>query len=330
MQNIFNQITFQQMAYKWLYFKKTEVKISSYNKYKNVVEQYLIPTLGPLPVSDITDEMLLELFRYLQLKGGCQEQGLSAKTRADILSVLRGIFQYAKKEQLPLKTTAKELSVHQQKKPIRVLTSREQMILTDALIHQGNIEEQNLKDMGILLCLYSGLRIGELCALGWDDISLEDNTIYVHRTMQRIQSTDYTHPKTKILISTPKSLCSIRTIPLNDEISKILQIKKGNGYILTGNEACYIEPRIMQSHYKKLTKKLQIKGTTFHTLRHTFATRCVELGFDIKSLSEILGHSSVTITMNRYVHPSMELKRQNMQLLSPYLKNPAFLSNKNH
>ena len=136
--------------------------------------------------------------------------------------------------------------------------------------------------------------------------------------MQRIQNDDDSGPKSKVIVTTPKSRCSIRTIPIPDDIaSVIIDFRQSkNGYFLTGQENKYIEPRTMQNHFKRLLKKCAIDSSNFHALRHTFATRCVELGFDVKTLSEILGHASVNITMNRYVHPSMELKRENMQRLT--------------
>lgn len=175
----------------------------------------------------------------------------------------------------------------------------------------------NNYNVGILLCLFTGIRIGEVCALRWEDISIQEKTIYIHQTMQRIQSRNE-DKKTKVIISTPKSQCSIRIIPLPDNLVEIISkctVKK-TGYFLTGSDNKFVEPRTMQNHFKKVLQENSITDTNFHSLRHTFATRCIELGFDVKSLSEILGHASVNITMNRYVHPSMTLKRENMQRLS--------------
>ncbi len=171
-----------------------------------------------------------------------------------------------------------------------------------------------------MICLLTGIRIGELCALKWEDISLTEKVLHIHKTLQRIQcdeSEGYS-TRTRIVISTPKSDCSIRSIPIPDcLVDHMKQYYRGQtGYILTANGKRYIEPRTMQNHYRQVLKECEIQYKNFHTLRHTFATRCVELGFDIKSLSEILGHANVNITMNRYVHPTMELKRQNMNRLS--------------
>ena len=172
----------------------------------------------------------------------------------------------------------------------------------------------------MLICLYTGIRIGELCALQWDDISLEKKTLHIQKTMLRIQ-TDDENQKTKVVITPPKSSCSVRTIPVQDILVEYLaRFEEGpDAYLLTGSAEKYIEPRTMQNRFKSVLNKCGIHSANFHALRHTFATRCVEAGFDVKSLSEILGHSSVNITLNRYVHPTMEMKRSNMNRLSEFL-----------
>ena len=172
-----------------------------------------------------------------------------------------------------------------------------------------------------MICLYTGLRVGEICALKWGDVNFEEKTIYVHQTMQRLQCMESGERKTQILISNPKSDSSVRWIPIPDSLFNLICQYKfpENAYFLTGTSKQYIEPRNMQNKFKKAIKECNIENANFHALRHTFATRCIELGFDIKSLSEILGHSNVNITLNRYVHPSMELKQQNMNKLSELL-----------
>lgn len=162
------------------------------------------------------------------------------------------------------------------------------------------------------------MKRGGLCALRWEDISLQEQTIRIHQTLQRVQDKSNGLQKTKIVITTPKSASSIRTIPLPDNLVKILKNYKAvdSGYFLTNSLDRFIEPRTMQYRFKTVLKNSSVEPANFHSLRHTFATRCIELGFDVKSLSEILGHASVNITMNRYVHPSLELKKQNMQRLT--------------
>lgn len=172
-----------------------------------------------------------------------------------------------------------------------------------------------------MLCLFTGMRVGEICALKWEDISFQEKSIYVHKTMQRLQIPRSTSQKTHIIVTSPKSKCSIRTIPIPDNLVQLIQREFPNrqGYVLASPDEEYIEPRTMQNYFCYVQRQCGLTPVNFHALRHTFATRCIELGFDVKSLSEILGHASVNITMNRYVHPSMELKQQNMQKLAALL-----------
>ena len=170
--------------------------------------------------------------------------------------------------------------------------------------------------MGILLSAATGIRIGELCALKWENIDLEKRTLTVNNTVQRIKSIDGSSA-TKLIITSPKSNSSVREIPLPDFIIPILESLKANNdyYLLSGTRAI-IEPRTMQYRFKRILSDLNLPDVSFHSLRHGFATTCIALGFDVKTLSEILGHSSVEITLNRYVHSSMERKAEFMKSLS--------------
>ena len=178
------------------------------------------------------------------------------------------------------------------------------------------VEHPSPRNLGILLSLFTGLRIGEVCALRWEDISLRERTLHVHKTMQRIQVDG--EKKTAIVVTAPKSICSNRLIPIPTSVMVVIEqfFPTRQGYVLTGSNVKSVEPRTMQNYFKRILKVNDIEPVNFHALRHTFATRCVEVGFDVKSLSEILGHANVNITMNRYVHPTMKLKEANMQRLS--------------
>ena len=154
----------------------------------------------------------------------------------------------------------------------------------------------------------------------WKDISLRKKTVRVDFTMQRLQLPDNPiENKTAVMIGDPKSAMSARVIPLTDfivDFCKKMEIPSPQAFVLTGETERYMEPRTLQYRFAKYAKECGIADVHFHTLRHTFATRCVEVGFEMKSLSEILGHSTVKVTLDRYVHPSMELKRNNMDKLS--------------
>ena len=196
---------------------------------------------------------------------------------------------------------------------MRVLSPAEQKRLMKYLF-----EDMDSCKFGVLLALLTGMRIGEICALRWDDINLKDKTIRVHATMQRLKNIDsVVEGKTKIIIGSPKSDKSNRIIPMTGQTALLcerMQTKSKADFVLTGTEQ-FMEPRTLQYRLKKYTAACGLEGVHFHTLRHTFATRAVEVGFDVKTLSEILGHSTTTVTLERYVHSSLELKRTNMNKL---------------
>lgn len=306
-------VALEQLAVDWLAKQKSQIKESSYVKYQNLIAKYLIPQIGELQPQELTSERLEIFCKTLLSSGGRHHSGLSAKTVSDILSVTRAILRYSASKGYVISCDFSVISFKQPSKNLRILSRLEQQKLCSYL--QNNLTPVHL---GILLSLFSGLRIGEICALRWSDISFEEKLIFVRRTMQRLQNTQDSERKTRICISTPKSPSSIRQIPIPDGLLELLRNNSGNknGYILTGKADTFMEPRTMQRRFKKVLKAAGIEEVNYHILRHTFATRCVELNFDVKSLSEILGHATVNITMNRYVHPSMEYKRQNMQRLS--------------
>ena len=254
--------------------------------------------------------------RELLTVGGTKATGLSPKTVNSSLSVMKNIFEYARREKNLQVADISDISVKQPQKPMRVLSRSEQQRLSQYLCF-----DPSPCHLGMLLCLYTGLRIGEICALRWEDICFAEQYLYVHHTMQRIQILGSREKKTKVVIQPPKSDCSIRKIPIPDEVLQFLRPAQRNGdaFLLTGLAQTYIEPRNMENQFKAAASDCGISDVNFHALRHTFATRCVELGFDIKSLSEIMGHANVNITLNRYVHPSMELKQKNMNMLSSLL-----------
>lgn len=306
-------VLLEDITNEWLTDIRCQIKDSTYIKYRNMIQSYIIPEIGNYPINNLTIECLNSFFSELLQNGGQNHQGLSAKTVADVLSLVRNMFRYAKAKGVDVPCDAREIIIKQNAREFRIFSIHEQEKLCQYLC-----THLSLKNIGILLCLYTGLRIGEICALQWKDISFIENTIYVHQTMQRLQVENAAKQRTKLMLTTPKSPCSIRVIPIPEDIVNLLKntIHEKQGYMLTCQEDYCIEPRTLQNHFKRILKETGIKETNFHTLRHTFATRCVEARFDIKSLSEILGHSSVNITMNRYVHPTMELKRQNMQRLT--------------
>lgn len=293
----------------WFESGKSRFKESTCVKYKTMLEKHIKPRLGgcfPLAFND----GLIEQFANELLF----EEELAPKTVKDILVVLRSILNYTAKHFPDTFPKVDIVYPKESKKEMRVLTREEQTLFVSYLL-----EELDECRFGILLALLTGIRIGELCALRWENVSLKDNTIKISSTMQRLKDMDQCREaKTKIVIGSPKSDMSIRTIPISDyaaELCRKMNPKSPAAFILTGTSD-YMEPRTLQYRMERYTETCGLEGVHFHTLRHTFATRCVEVGFEIKSLSEILGHSNTTITLDRYVHSSMDLKRDNMNKLS--------------
>lgn len=309
-----------EYAGKWLDAAKRKVKESSYAKYWNLVNSYILPDLGALEWGVLNRETVELYLSRLRTSGGKNHKGLAAKTVSDVMSVLRQISRYAADHGAALLFDFSTVKVKKEEPELKILTGNQQGKLS-RFLQEKIVNTFDCRILGILIVLYTGLRLGEICALRWEDISFSEKTIFVHRTMQRIQTKDDPHRKTKIIITTPKSRSSIRTIPLPEELFQILvRCHEGkSGYILTGCEDSFVEPRSMERYFQKILKEAGLEKINFHALRHTFATRCVEKEFDTKSLSEILGHSNVNITLNRYVHPTMEMKRKYMQKLSVLL-----------
>lgn len=293
----------------WLRISRSSLKASTYIKYETMLERHIKPRLGgcyPLGIST----SLVEAFQEQLLT----EAALAPKSVKDILVLLRSVLNYTAK-QFPGAFPVVEISYPKEpRKEMRVLSMEEQTRLVRYLL--TDLDECKF---GILLALFTGLRIGELCALRWEHLSLPERTLRVAGTMQRLKDPEACgRAKTKIVIGAPKSDMSRRIIPLTEFVAGLCEcMDPGNpaAFVLTGS-ASYMEPRTLQYRLKKYTAACGLEGVHFHTLRHTFATRCVEVGFEIKSLSEILGHATTTITLDRYVHSSMELKRINMNKLS--------------
>ena len=311
-----NHYSFSTVAFDWFESVKSHTKESTRNKYHNMLTSYILPSYGVQTLDTITYEFIESHCNFLLISGGKKGCGLSAKTVIDVLSVVRNILKFAARKGMFVPCDGSAIQIKQTAKPMRILSKSEQEQLCKYIL-----EEPDPCNIGILVCLFTGLRVGEICALRWEDISFSDQTLYIHHTLQRIQDQSGEGSKTKIVVTTPKSSCSIRTIPIPDELSEVLAAHKKTsvGYLLTNDECKFVEPRTMQNKFKKALKMSGIESANFHAIRHTFATRCIELGFDVKSLSEILGHATVNITMNRYVHPTLELKKENMKKLSSLL-----------
>lgn len=231
---------------------------------------------------------MLDRFAYEKMQG---PTGLSAKSVNDILTIIGTAMSYAEQEYGYRKPKIRR--VKENRKEMRVLSVHEQQILVEYLLR-----DMDLYKLGVLLALYTGLRIGELCALHWDDI--KDDCIFVNKSFQHVK----VGMNTKLLESSPKTAAAVRAIPLPSSIQSYVEVFRDSGSVLKTRTGKQVEPRVMQMNFQKYVKECSLEKTNFHALRHTFATRCIEAGFDVKT------------TLNRYVHSSYELKRHSMEKLT--------------
>jgi len=294
-------ISFGSAAAEWLEAVKRTKKLSTYVKYTQVYENHIKELFQDVPLSGMTDTAVGEKLR----RAGERADTLSDSLLKSIYCILNQILKSSSGGVLPCLKKPETKSV---KRPVRTFSMKEQKKLFFML----RCDMDRFK-LAVLLCLHMGLRLGELCALKWTDIDLKNRTLTVSRTVQRLPVEGY-GKKTILWEGEPKSGYSRREIPLTGEMAKLL-MQSGNGrvYVFGGDKP--VEPRTMQNHFKKILEEAGVQEKNFHTLRHTFATNCVEGGMDVKSLSEMLGHSDVRITLNRYVHPSMDVKRKYMDSL---------------
>lgn len=308
---------FGKISREWQQSIKTLVKESTYSAYTYVLEHYVKKYFFHRDMHDITAEIVEHYVRTLLNCGGKKGQcGLSVRTVNNIMSVLRSIFSYAEK-QYGVKNPTRDLRMPQEK-PAQdhVLTLGEWEALARGMELRGNTTE-----IAIAIAMYTGMRIGELCALQVGDIDLEEKIIHVRRTVQRIR--DAENPdgrKTRVITDVPKSYNSLRNIPipevLYEKLERLCRGKKEDTYLFGIDGEKALEPRTLQYRYRTFLKQRGLRYINFHALRHSFATRCVERNVDVKTLSEILGHSSVKITLDRYVHSSMEFKRHQINRLN--------------
>lgn len=289
----------------WFADIRLKVKESTYMNYRMKYEKHISLTLGKTLYDKLTVE---KLNSFIQCK---LSSGLSAKYTADIAGVIKSVCRFAKKR-----------FGYEDKSEFMVIPkgkAKEKELLDKAgqtRLNSYLIANPTLSNVGILLSAATGIRIGELCALKWENIDLEKKILTVRNTAQRIKAIGGT-TATKLVVTSPKSSSSVREIPLPEFIIPLLnRVKTNSGcYLLSGTRSI-VEPRVMQYRFKRVLSDLSLPDVSFHSLRHGFATNCIAIGVDVKTLSEILGHSSVEITLNRYVHSSMERKAEYMKTLS--------------
>lgn len=296
----------------WLSMRRTLVKESSYQRYESLIHLHILPQLGGILFSSLTASILSNYVQTLLKNGRTNGTGgLSEKSVCDIMCIVFSAIRLAGK----LYNISVEPLFDVKLPPVRekhidTLGNSEYEILTRCVL-----ETFDVYGMAYLLALNLGLRLGEVCGLMWSDLNCTEYLITINRTTTRIKIGN----RTQLIVQPPKTENSVRTIPVPVELLSLLMKLKGNcsedAYILSGSRTAPKEPRTLQAHFKQFLKDHGLRDIHFHTLRHTFATRWIESGYDLKTLSEILGHKNIKTTM-KYVHPSMQYKRDVMEAVT--------------
>ena len=303
--------TVHNITMNWLKDIKQHKKYSTYVKYENIYTKHIKLSFGQKRLDDITEEMC-ETFMNLKRGYGNSSSAteLSNSTLSSIKNVLTQIIKYGTDNKTFKIGSGEKIRCSTKKtKEVQIFTKSEQKRMYEYLI----TDVDNYK-LGILVCLFTGLRLGEICALKRENIDLVNRTIRISETVQRIRSTNQNR-RTELIISTPKTTNSNRFVPICDTLYSLLsRYLSEKQYVINGSTV--MEPRTYQYYFKKMIKTLSIEDKNFHCIRHTFATNCISSGMDVKCLSEILGHADIKTTLNKYVHPTMEQKINQINVLS--------------
>ena len=286
------RMTLTDLVQEWLYVNQSRIKPSTFIKFNGFLKNHIKDQIGNYQIIYITP-VVIRNYTNEKLKSGLCESSINS-----ILGFIHTCLKYANRqygtpliEFIYLKVPYKEM---------RVLSVQEQTILVEYLK-----KDMDIYKLGVLFALYTGVRIGELCALKWADI--KENAVVINKTMQRLSKAN--EKGTELIVLDPKTYTSVRTIPLPDclkEYVESFRVTKPDANFLSNDQFETIEPRVMQYCFKKYIEKLGFPHASFHSLRHSFATRCVEQNVDINALSTLLGHSTIVTTAARYVHTSFE------------------------
>lgn len=295
----------------WKADKRQYVKKSSFSAYMLLIENHLLPAFGERYEIEEVD---VQNFVFQKL-----EKGLSHKTIKDILIVLKMILKFgAKNKWMNYTPFDIQYPTERERHNVEVLTKADQKKIMNYIQ-----EHFTFRNLGVYICLSAGMRIGEVCALTWEDIDTDNGVISVNRTIQRIYVIEDGNRRTELILDTPKTKNSIRDIPISKDLLRILKpfkkIVNSSFFVLT-NDSKPTEPRTYRSYYKNLMRELNMPELKFHGLRHSFATRCIESNCDYKTVSVLLGHSNISTTLNLYVHPNMEQKKKAIEQMFKALR----------
>ena len=295
--------TFGDLCYYWLEFNNSKNKQTTQDKYKFLIKKHIESELGKVNLNRISSAMIN---KFIDGK----IKSLSNSYVRTMAIIIKSALELGIKEQF---VYIANLDIHlpkQTKHELKILSVTEQNILEKYILNNLDFTA-----LGIYISLYAGLRIGEVCALRWSDIDFENHIIKISSTVIRIKGSN---GKSYDDISSAKTDASIRDIPIFNKLYiLLLKMKRlSNSPYVISAKAGFVNKRTYEYNYHKILKNAGINDINYHALRHTFATRCIECGMDVKSLSEILGHSNVSITLNTYVHSSMELKKIQIEKLN--------------
>jgi integrase len=307
------KIKYVNFSDQWIRYHSQFIKESTYSNYRNIIDNHLAKDFTDFSLEDFSNNVLQNYVLTKYTSGSTNNNSLSIKTVKDIMVVLKLSLRYAFQEQV---ISSFDLSVKYPKTTMnRTLTTISKFEISKII--DTVKQSTDTRDIGILFGLLSGMRIGEICALKYSDISFKENNINVSRTLQRI----YTKKdKTKIIETTPKTNSSFRTIPLSRELKALLSShsNKTDNYILSDSNIP-VEPRLLRKRFNSILKQCKIQHYTFHTLRHTFATKCIEAKIDYKTISVLLGHANISTTLNLYVHPNTTQKKRAINKLTAHM-----------
>lgn len=304
-------INYNDVINLWLK-SKSDLKLQSLLNYENLIDSYLTYTIGIIKIKELKNIDIENLF--IKLK----EKNIAVSTKKTLIYIIRASLNYAYNNNYSQYIDVSNIKFKLPNRTIFVLSKEEQNNLENKLK-----DKPNIRKICLLLCLYTGFRVGEVCGLKWEDIDFSNKSLTIKRTIERIKNMDTNRrSKTKLIESTPKSDTSNRIIPIpNFLISLLYKFKIRNDYFILSNSNKLYDPRLFESFYSRILKSCNIRPNKFHTLRHTFATRSIESKMDIKTLSEILGHSQVETTLKLYVHPSYEMKKTSIENLVQFMTN---------
>ena len=301
-------LTFEALAEVWLYSLRNSIKESTYAHYSYTLHKYLLPVLSKAPVASLEESFLEQAMQQIIVPTDAAHTPLGNSSARECLSMLRRICKYAAHLRL-IRPMELEVALP---KAIDKISAPLSPVEQQRLYHYVQ-ENPTPRKIGLLLGLELGLRIGEICGLQWGDFDLKLGTLKINRTVCRISCGD---GHTKVVIQTPKTRTSRREIPIPKCLLLMLKKLRGNAsnstWFLSGNESKPTEPRCYRKSIKVYLKQAIVRQVRPHTLRHTFATTCLQAGCDVKTLSELLGHANANITLQRYVHSNLTRKRREM------------------